>query len=101
MSFVYVIGPDKEGSPIKIGISGNCEKRLKELQTGHPEKLMIHHKVEVAKDHVRLLERMIHKTNSQSRLAGEWFNLSVEDAKAEVDFAVIRWGEDKNLKYYL
>lgn len=97
--FIYVIGTKDRKQ--KIGISKNVNKRLTELQTGNPEKLYIHHFEEVPKDRVRLLERKIHKEFSYKRLEGEWFNMTSEEAKHMVMFAVIRWLEDDTLKYNL
>jgi hypothetical protein len=95
--YIYVIGP-KEGFQ-KIGFSQDVEKRLSSIQTGNPEKLIIHHKAEVPDDRARLLERMIHKLNHHKKIKGEWFDLTPEEAEAEVTFTIIRYEDDKTLKY--
>lgn len=97
--FIYVIGPEI-GSQ-KIGFSSDVERRLKALQTGHPEKLFIHHKVSVEKARVRLLERIIHKENRHIRLTGEWFNFTPKEAQETVDHAIIRYLDDSLLKFYV
>ena len=38
--YMYAVAYKKEG-PVKIGISSNPDKRLKQLQTGSPEKLVL------------------------------------------------------------
>jgi Meiotically up-regulated gene 113 len=97
--FIYVIAARDEG-PCKIGFSNSPEERLKQLQTGHPEQLVLRHTVELEAKQGKLLERMIHKTLKHQRSVGEWFNLSVDAAIGEVDFAVIRY-EHANLRDYL
>lgn len=100
MSYLYVIGP-KDHGPQKIGFSNNVQQRLKSLQTGHPSKLYIHHTVEVDDHKVKLLERVIHKEIKHHKSHGEWFNLTPETAKAELEFAMIRYSEDPLIKYYV
>lgn len=86
--FVYVIASSETG-PCKVGITHAPEKRLKQLQTGHPAKLRIWHLLEC--EDARRMERIIHDTLKIHRASGEWFHLSVEDAIAEVRFAEIRY----------
>jgi hypothetical protein len=90
--FVYVIAA--QDGPVKIGFSAHPEKRLKELQTGHAEPLFLHHTEPVAADKAYLIEQLIHADNRHRRLRGEWFRLNVEDAVAEIQFAVIRYSEN-------
>lgn len=99
-SFIYVIAAEPEG-PCKIGLSLNPDKRLRQLQTGHPYRLRLFHTMEVPDVKVKLLEKLIHKTMGPWRESGEWFRVDVETAKAEVEFALIRYGEHENLRYYL
>jgi hypothetical protein len=99
ISFIYVIGADKAG-PVKIGLSVNPDKRLRQLQTGHPARLSLFHTMEVESAKVALMEKIIHKTVRPWRGVGEWFYLSVDDAIAEVEFALIRYGEE-NIRNYL
>jgi len=94
--FIYVIGTDDKQ---KIGISGDVHQRLRTLQTGNPEKLVIHHTIEVPSSRSRLIERMIHKEFSYLRLKGEWFSMTPEKAKLLLDFASISWTDDPLLEY--
>lgn len=100
ISFIYVIAPRPEG-PVKIGLSKTPDKRLRQLQTGHPERLYLYHTMEVETPKVALLEKIIHKTVSYKKTVGEWFDLSVTDAIGEVEFALIRYGDEVNLRYFL
>jgi hypothetical protein len=89
--FIYVIGSsDKQ----KIGISADVSQRLKSLQTGNPEPLIIHHTVAVPDDRAYMLEQKIHKELSYLRMKGEWFRMSPSMAKSQLDFAIIRWLDD-------
>ena len=99
-TFVYVIAARPEG-PCKIGFSVNPTKRLRQLQTGHPEILRIHHVQGFEEKRAKLIERIIHRTISYKRQTGEWFDLSVEDAVAEVEFALIRYGEMEGLPIFM
>lgn len=90
--FIYVIGNNEKRQ--KIGFSKDVNKRLKSLQTGNPEKLILHHYVEIPENRVRIIEKKIHTELSYKRISGEWFNLSPDEAKNFLDFAVIRWLED-------
>lgn len=91
-NYIYIIGSDEP--PFKIGITNNLDKRLKNLQTGHPKLLKIHEYKEVTSDKVRLLERVIHRHLKMYRTHGEWFDISLENARLELEFALIRYEND-------
>lgn len=90
--FIYVIGNNENRQ--KIGFTNNPLRRLKTLQTGNPDKLYLHHFVEIPDEKKRIFERKIHSEISYKRITGEWFNISAEDAKLALDHAVIRWLDD-------
>jgi predicted GIY-YIG superfamily endonuclease len=93
--FIYVIG--NQTNRQKIGFSKDVFKRLKTLQTGNPDKLILHHYVSVPENRVRILESKIHSELGYKRLSGEWFNMSPDEATSFLDFSVIRWLEDSLL----
>ena len=64
---LYFIGADE--GPIKIGVSQNVEKRLKQLQTAHPHRLRI---LAVLVGGA-LREGDYHARFAEHRLEGEWF----------------------------
>lgn len=65
---IYFVQP-RGGGPIKIGITSSVERRLKELQSGHPEELrVIGSFMGTQKDEARL-----HRELSRHRLHSEWF----------------------------
>jgi len=55
--FIYAIGTDTRQ---KIGFSKNPQARLKQLQTGNAEQLVLHYCIEVQDDRTRLLEKFLH-----------------------------------------
>lgn len=92
MAYIYVIGG--QNKPYKIGITNNPERRLKTLQTGHPNKLFIHYTEEIDSTQVRHIEQTIHKLINRHRLQGEWFDLELNEAIAEVKYARMRYLKD-------
>lgn len=97
-TYIYVIAARLEG-PVKIGFSANPERRLRQLQTGHAEALILHHTQAFEPKRAKLIERIIHKTIKHLRCHGEWFNIDVRTAIAEVTFALIRYEDDPNPRY--
>jgi hypothetical protein len=69
---LYIIG---DGENIKIGISKQPEKRLKQLQTGHPLKLSLLF-VKESKN-ARRIEKFLHDRLRQfkTKFKTEWFKL--------------------------
>lgn len=67
-----------QGYPyIKIGYSKDPQKRLKQLQTGHPKKLGLEGwKVCETEEEARAIEHSIHKFFEKNRTNGEWFKLT-------------------------
>ncbi|GGU62509.1 GIY-YIG nuclease family protein [Streptomyces lavendofoliae] len=81
---IYVIGV--EGSQVvKIGLGGNPQERLGQLQTGNPHELLLLWVHEGG----RALESHLHATFLEYRVRGEWFDLSpLGDATQAVKDAV-------------
>ncbi len=90
--FLYVIS-SKE-NPVKIGYSIKPEQRIKNLQTGSVEKLKIQYQKAVNETVGKKIERIIHANNSHKRISGEWFNMTIEEAKNEIEFAIIRYSDE-------
>lgn len=88
MSYIYIIGSDNNAQ-VKIGFTKKPKKRLMELQTGNQNNLKIYHTFEVDDSIVKHVEKLIHNQLVNFREKGEWFNLSPEEAKLEVEFVLI------------
>jgi hypothetical protein len=71
------------GKYTKIGISDNPKRRLKQLQTGNPDKLiLIDHVNTGSSDEAARVEDMLHKFYSHKRVRGEWFKgIDINEAK--------------------
>lgn len=91
MSFIYVISSETNTNLCKIGLSKSPESRLKQLQTGHPDKLKIHYLREIDESKVYEMEKLIHDTLKFYKERNKWFNISVDNAKLELDFHFIRY----------
>jgi hypothetical protein len=76
--FLYCIA-NSSGS-VKFGFSKDPDRRLRSLQTGCEEELVLLETVRVPEDHVREYERLLHKEFAHLRTRGEWFKISGEDA---------------------
>ncbi len=71
--YLYFIVELPYTDKVKIGISKNPQKRLKQLQTGNPNKLIIYHMFE--SEDYKLLERTMHNICKDLKIIGEWFEL--------------------------
>lgn len=84
--FLYVIGSD--AGPQKIGIASNVKSRLGGLQTSSHLRLALVSKEPIEPENARLAEARAHSLLAKSRLVGEWFSVSPEDAAAAVRQAI-------------
>ncbi|GGY71276.1 hypothetical protein GCM10010363_60650 [Streptomyces omiyaensis] len=89
-SFVYVIGP-VGSTRVKIGTSNNPEKRLKELQTGNPERLEVLWSTHGGRE----LESALHGAFAAFRVEGEWFDFADIDPVGAIPHAVHTYANPK------
>jgi predicted GIY-YIG superfamily endonuclease len=86
--YVYVIGGEE--SPVKIGFTKNLQKRLGAIQTGNPTPVKVHYTIEFdTEKEMRYAEKRLHETLRHLRKKGEWFDLSPENARLELDYIKI------------
>ena len=102
LDFIYII-QDKINNTIKIGISQNPNKRLKQLQTGSPNPLELIYTEECGyggRKRTLQLEKLIHKDIKGKGLKqrGEWFTLnestSIQEIINTVMWIRIRYEQD-------
>ena len=74
--YIYVAKEVASGR-FKIGISKNPEERVKHLNIGNPEKLVIVHAYLATEDGYKS-EALAHKIYEKNRLNGEWFDSSID-----------------------
>lgn len=75
-AYVYIIqAGNKNRAPIKIGVSDDPFKRLKQLQTGNAELLRLLMTFECDdKQHAFTLEKTLHEMLSNESVLNEWFS---------------------------
>ena len=77
--FVYLINDWEREGVYKIGVTrGTIEHRLKKLQTGNPDDLVICRYFHT--EHPFFIEKQLHRRYSAFRVRDEWFELSEEEA---------------------
>lgn len=75
--------------PIKIGYSNHPPSRLKQLQTGNPNKLIIYGNLGLKDEHgARIVEKIIlsYLKDNKVNISGEWHNINVEMALQILQF---------------
>ena len=103
--YVYLIAHVENGelsSPIKVGVTKSLDARLRSLKTGNPKPLAYAFAFEVPNREIAgFLEGAFHHTQSDARLEGEWFNMSVRAALARMclhlDMVLSRTIDDDSL----
>lgn len=82
---VYLIATES-GSATKIGVAADPEKRLKDLQVGNPERLVLTFEVWAEDvDQAKELERRFHEQLSDYKIRGEWFKTDEAHAAIGID----------------
>lgn len=81
--YLYIIAFALYG-PCKVGITNDPKRRLRELQTGNPDRLRIWLCIRIQSEVIGEVERAIHDDLKPLRLTGEWFDLTVEEAVVAV-----------------
>lgn len=97
LTSIYVIGTDN--GPLKIGYTADPKGRLSNLQVGQPTEIKLFYEEATETAKAKVIEKLIHRTLGHKRVRGEWFNVSVEEAIAEVKFAFIRWEDEPALAF--
>ncbi|MFJ3205871.1 GIY-YIG nuclease family protein [Streptomyces sp. NPDC086989] len=92
-SYVYVIG-SAGSTRVKIGTSIIPEKRLKELQTGNPDRLEVLWQTPGGRD----LEAHLHQAFAAYRAGGEWFDFGDEPPLGPIPTAVYQHSGTKTAR---
>jgi len=90
--FLYCIA-DNNGS-VKFGFSKDPNRRVRALQTGSADELVLLESIGVPEDSVREYERLLHSEFAHLRCRGEWFTISPEDAVAYLTWFSIHYLSD-------
>ena len=83
MYLLYILN-NKGTDEYKIGITKDLNRRLKQLQTGCPNELVVikiwsHYQNKMIKKYERVLHRYFTKCGCRIRSNGEWFHLREPD----------------------
>lgn len=100
VDYIYMIA-DKHDY-IKVGISKNPERRVKDLQTGHPDilQLIFTEEFNCTRKHLLNIEKLIHKELKAKKYKkrGEWFYVpkdKIEEVKNIIRYNRIRYEDDE------
>lgn len=93
MKYVYLIRSQESGL-YKIGVSKKPKIRLKQLQTGNGEDLILIESF--LSKYPTLVEKAVHRKYSPNKKRGEWFSLGIAE---EVTFISECEKIEKNIEY--
>ena len=88
--FLYVIGSDRDGDPVKIGVASDAKARLRFLQTGSPTPLRLLAVHELTPSTVRKAEADCPRALAPRRQHGECFAVPADEALRVVAAVVER-----------
>lgn len=97
--YVYFIVEDPFLNRVKIGKAKNPEDRLKKLQTGNANKLIVYRSLYCgSEDLMTNVETFLHRCLRNKNITGEWFNISFVqiDNLAESVESFIHYLNEKN-----
>lgn len=93
MSSVYLI---TDGEKIKIGVTRDIDKRIKQLQVGNPHTItQIYTSRELSNAYI--LESILHSKYDKFRVSTEWFSLTDEYIKKIIEY-IEENGKRKNVE---
>lgn len=105
IGYIYIIGDQHEY--VKVGISKDPNKRVLQLQTGHPDKLtlLFTEEFECTRKHLLRIEKYIHRDlgGRSYKKRGEWFKIpldKLDDVKNLIKFCKIRYEDDETYFKY-
>lgn len=86
LKLVYII-ENKSTNLIKIGVTDNIKRRLRQLECSSGVKLKLIYKTNFTK-HYKIIEKSLHKYFNLKRKEGEYFYISPELAKEKLLFVL-------------
>jgi hypothetical protein len=86
--FIYIM---TDGEYFKIGISSDVAKRLRGIQTNHPQKISVILS-QFVKNNLEL-ESFFHEKYKSKRVSGEWFRLDEVELKEAKEIIISKAGE--------
>ena len=90
---VYLVIPEADGIPVKVGIAANPFDRFSSHQVSNFIPLKLHRFWWVAGRRIALrIETAFKDHHRQQCVRGEWFSLSLAEAEASIEAAISRLG---------
>lgn len=81
--YIYLLSAEFDDKTLyKIGISHNVERRIKELQTGNPYKIVLKEKFKTP--YAFKIEAALHRRYKIDNIKGEWFDFDISTYTEEV-----------------
>lgn len=94
MGYVYLLNDSGQENLYKIGVTrGKIEKRIKQLQTGNSNDIVLIKSFETK--HPFYMERVLHSKYRINQIKNEWFFLSNKDVDNFIDSCLLI---EKNIK---
>ncbi len=85
IGLIYIIGEENDSGLYKIGETKNLKNRIKQLQTGNPNKLVVIDKFRCINHET--FEKILHKKYKNNKKQGEWFEFTDDELSACITFA--------------
>ena len=76
------------------------KRRVRQLQTGNPKRLILVYTKEIEVAPIRLIEDIVHRSLKFTKVQGEWFKADLEKIKLELDFVKIRYDNEDTVHEY-
>lgn len=97
-NYIYMIGNNL--GAVKVGVSNNPSRRVKQLQTANQDKLslLFQEEFECSRHHVLQVEKLVHKDLARicNKKSGEWFSIipeQIEQVKNTIIWHRIRYDD--------
>lgn len=84
IGLIYIIGEENDSGLYKIGETKNLKNRIKQLQTGNPNKLVVIDKFRCINR--KIFEKILHKKYESNKKLGEWFEFTDDELVACITF---------------
>lgn len=80
--FVYVLASGRDEQPVKIGLSSDVARRIRQFEAGNPYGLRAVYTHPVGKGVARQVENRLHIAFASKALGREWFEVGADEASA-------------------
>jgi hypothetical protein len=82
--FIYILASGRDEKPVKIGLSADVERRIKQFEAGNPYGLRAVWTHPVGKGMARQVESRVHALFAPKALGREWFEIDAREASLPI-----------------